>query len=286
MCQSRGRGEKVDELAPYLYRVPKSLSEYGALLSVFQDKIKKQFDAVNYLNCLEEMSRKSESLSEQSIKDTIEVLRLLVAKGKALRARVDVEGAKEEMEDLEARMKEVKIPTDKNQLALARKSYYIDNQKMADRMDTSDMDIAHDLITVAVAEAVGIRPLSSSMDHDHAADETADGGVGGMFGQTIDLCAALKNILEQYPVGSGILKEMLQNADDARASKFHVVYDKRTHKHDKDLLFATGDYKEELSQGPSFLVWDDIAMSAESIKAIQTIAQSSKVDDYGKTVFV
>jgi hypothetical protein len=90
----------------------------------------------------------------------------------------------------------------------------------------------------------------------------------------------LRNILSQYPEGSGILKELLQNADDAQASEFHAVYDMRHH--GTDFLFAQGDFGKE-AQGPAFLAFDNVQMQPENIQAIQNVAQSSKTSDYGKT---
>eukprot|EP01046_Picozoa_sp_COSAG06_P114856 COSAG06_NODE_61700_length_267_cov_0.601190_1_plen_66_part_01 len=49
------------------------------------------------------------------------------------------------------------------------------------------------------------------------------------FHQQEDLTTRLHNILEEYPAGVGIFKEFLQNADDAGARKFAIVWDQRSH---------------------------------------------------------
>lgn len=39
------------------------------------------------------------------------------------------------------------------------------------------------------------------------------------FGQRVRPTAAIRNILDTYPFGVGILRELLQNSDDARATR-------------------------------------------------------------------
>ena len=47
------------------------------------------------------------------------------------------------------------------------------------------------------------------------------------FSQKEELTTRIRNILDEYPQGQTILKEFLQNADDAKASKFAVCLDLR-----------------------------------------------------------
>lgn len=39
------------------------------------------------------------------------------------------------------------------------------------------------------------------------------------FGQTVDLTQRIREVLTNYPEGTTILKELIQNADDASAKK-------------------------------------------------------------------
>jgi hypothetical protein len=38
---------------------------------------------------------------------------------------------------------------------------------------------------------------------------------GADFGQRVDLCVRIREILRNYPLGTSVFKELLQNADDA-----------------------------------------------------------------------
>ena len=52
------------------------------------------------------------------------------------------------------------------------------------------------------------------------------------FGQKVDLCQRIRDVTVNYPEGA-LLKEMVQNADDAGASTFKVLLDCRTHPHEQ-----------------------------------------------------
>ena len=102
--------------------------------------------------------------------------------------------------------------------------------------------------------------------------------IGQPFGQHEELTDRLKNILTAYPADEGILKELLQNADDAKASEIHFVFDPRTHgsKH----VFSD-DWKD--LQGPAICVYNDKPFSKDDIEGIQKLGIGSKVDDPMKT---
>jgi hypothetical protein len=49
------------------------------------------------------------------------------------------------------------------------------------------------------------------------------------FGQHEELTTRLANLVRQYPAGPGIIKEFIQNADDAGATRLDIVMDWRDH---------------------------------------------------------
>lgn len=50
---------------------------------------------------------------------------------------------------------------------------------------------------------------------------------GTDFGQKVDLCVRIREILRNYPEGLSIISELVQNADDATARSIKLVLDER-----------------------------------------------------------
>ena len=97
------------------------------------------------------------------------------------------------------------------------------------------------------------------------------------FGQEEKLTIRLNNILRDYPRDITFLKEMLQNADDANATKLFVILDKRFHSKEKVL---TEEWKQ--LQGPAILIWNNSTFSKDDLNGIQKIGLGSKRDDADK----
>lgn len=97
------------------------------------------------------------------------------------------------------------------------------------------------------------------------------GNFGDDFGQKVDLTASIRNILRNYPEGTAILKELVQNADDAGARVVRFCLDHRHHATSKLADPALGQF-----QGPSLLVYNSAIFTEEDFKSIQRIGDSLK----------
>ncbi|KAJ7633010.1 hypothetical protein FB45DRAFT_832425 [Roridomyces roridus] len=97
------------------------------------------------------------------------------------------------------------------------------------------------------------------------------------FSEHTDLTKIIKSILDSYPLGNGILRELLQNSDDASATTQTFILDLRTHP-------STSVVDPELSgsQGPALLAVNDTLFSDEDWKGISTLHGSSKTTDETK----
>ena len=102
--------------------------------------------------------------------------------------------------------------------------------------------------------------------------------IGQEFGQREELTDRLKGILKSYPCDVGILKELVQNADDAGATEIHFIYDPRTHPGDRLL---SKNWKE--LQGPALCVYNNRPFSEEDLEGIQRLGIGSKTEDPTKT---
>jgi len=102
--------------------------------------------------------------------------------------------------------------------------------------------------------------------------------IGQSFGQREELTDRLKCILKAYPCDVGILKELVQNADDAGATELHFVYDPRNHPTERLL----SDNWKEL-QGPALCVYNNRPFSEKDLEGIQRLGIGSKTEDPTKT---
>jgi hypothetical protein len=98
------------------------------------------------------------------------------------------------------------------------------------------------------------------------------------FHQQEDLTTRLHNILEEYPVGIGIFKEFLQNADDAGARRFAILYDRGSYSHEGGLLSP----EMGLWQGPALYVYNDATFTDSDFESISHVGRSGKLDDVSK----
>ena len=101
--------------------------------------------------------------------------------------------------------------------------------------------------------------------------------IGKPFGQSEKLTLRLQNILSSYPCDVGILKELVQNADDSGSTEIHIVFDPRYHGTTRVL---TEKWKE--LQGPALCVYNNKPFSNAEIEGIQKIGLGSKRDDADK----
>ena len=97
---------------------------------------------------------------------------------------------------------------------------------------------------------------------------------GDPFGQHEELTRRIQNIIRDYPFNTTILKELLQNTDDAKAKKMYIILDKRTHGKESVISKEWQDL-----QGPALLVWNDSTFTERDLKGIQELGLGSKRSD-------
>ncbi|MGD1808959.1 sacsin N-terminal ATP-binding-like domain-containing protein [Dapis sp. BLCC M126] len=101
---------------------------------------------------------------------------------------------------------------------------------------------------------------------------------GKFFYQSEPLIARLRGIIRDYPEGVGILKELIQNADDAKATKVEIILDWRIHQF-KNLP----DNRMEKLMGPAILVYNNQVFRDQDFESIKSLGQSKKSQDLQKT---
>ncbi|XP_029111080.1 sacsin isoform X2 [Scleropages formosus] len=102
--------------------------------------------------------------------------------------------------------------------------------------------------------------------------------LGSEFGQKEKLTSRIKSILNAYPSEKEMLKELLQNADDAKATEIYFVFDPRCHSTDR--IF---DDKWIPMQGPALCVYNNQPFTEDDVRGIQNLGRGTKEANPGKT---
>ncbi|HLO52449.1 MAG TPA: hypothetical protein VK211_28875 [Kamptonema sp.] len=101
---------------------------------------------------------------------------------------------------------------------------------------------------------------------------------GKSFYQSETLIARLRGIIRDYPEGVGIIKELIQNADDAKATRVEITIDWRYHQGRR----LPDDRMIQL-MGPAILVYNDRVFTDKDFDSIRSLGQSEKAQDLQKT---
>ena len=100
-------------------------------------------------------------------------------------------------------------------------------------------------------------------------------GIG--FGQHEDLTKRIQNLLRGY-TEKDIIKELLQNADDSKATEVEFILDYRNHSTEKVL---SDEWKR--LQGPALIVANNGKFTSNDLEAIQKLGEGNKSRDRLKT---
>ncbi|XP_022102271.1 sacsin-like [Acanthaster planci] len=129
----------------------------------------------------------------------------------------------------------------------------------------------HSCVTTKEAEVFGI--MTQKERQLEACSSSA--GFEMEFGQHEELVDRLRSILVSYPNISDVFKELLQNADDAKATEVHFVYDPRSHETGKIISETWA----PIQRMPSLCVYNDKPFSEADISGIQKVGIGAKRDD-------
>ena len=131
----------------------------------------------------------------------------------------------------------------------------------------------HCSVPSVTVERLGVPSLTHRMlDPDELS-------IGEEFGQEEKLTTRLSRLLEDYKDGLAVLKELVQNADDAGATDVRFLYDERTNEDAMTFLIDEGMKK---CQGPALWVYNDATFKDEDFVNITKLNEATKVNDTEK----
>ncbi|CAE8650392.1 unnamed protein product, partial [Polarella glacialis] len=134
----------------------------------------------------------------------------------------------------------------------------------------------HGDVPEAVAQRFGVPRLSEVLA-DECRFSVGDGGDWlEVTGQSEPLTRRLRNILKDYPWQS-LVKEMLQNAEDAGAKTFRMLVDRRPRGCSSLLTSEMASW-----QGPCLWFYNDSVFEEKDFAALVSLGQGSKGGEAGK----
>ncbi len=258
--------------SPYLYQLPQDFQVYRQLLNVFG--IKNTFsyrDYVEVLILMAEDTNANTSDTQHVRALTDENVDLAVTLATLISAEIG----------LSVHNHTLFIPD--NTCKLVRSTELVnDDVPWLSGPDYTSVRLGckliHPNISSHVAEKLGVKSLRLSIVNKNLEQNLFSVDAMEAFGQAESLTSRLKTILDMYPDGNPIFSELVQNADDAGATKVCIMIDKNTYPSESLL-----DSKMSALQGPSLLVFNDAKFTEADFKSLARIGQGSKLEKLATT---
>ena len=235
---------------PYLFRVPSSIVARTNLLKALE--IKEKFTILDFLNALHFLH---DEYGTEQLPDNCQRL------------------VKEIITELSSCSE---LPTDHPPIMLPDTTFVMHEASQLAFNDAQWLPpeagytyVNDRFITRDLAQKLGVKMVRSKRLDKYRSQTRHFKGVP--FGQHEELTRRIQNILRDYPFDVTILKELLQNADDAKATKMYVILDERKHNTERVL----SEKWHEL-QGPALLVWNDSEFTEQDLEGIQKLGLGSK----------
>ncbi|CAL8265839.1 unnamed protein product [Lota lota] len=246
--------EKEDfEAKPYLHVLPPVFAAFKSLWESVG--VQKTFTRSQYLTVLQEIhaAHGQKPLSKPDLNICLTVLRGLYKN-------------KEKIQDC-------LIPNEHGVLQPAAELSFNDSPWMPLSLGVT---LCHEDITRVMACHFGIKTTKHQTLENHLVANMSP--FEFEFEQREQLTVRIKNIIAAYPSKKDILKELIQNADDAEATEIHLVWDKR--KHGTQKTFGN---KWNHLQGPALCIYNNKVFSDADLKGIQQLGEGGKHNTPGKT---
>ena len=249
-------------LEPFIWMLPYDLEKYSSLFQALGVKhIVNESQIIGILEKIKQGSSKSLCLSsEEAWQLVMSILNWIT-------------GNPEHMVDA-SHCDSVYVPTESHSdwptLEACKDVVYTDSEFLKQYLLVSKADdvsytFVNHRITPQLAYKLRLEPLSEYLNISEDAFEDV--------GQSEPLTVRLKNILKDYKDGLTIIKELLQNADDAGAKEMSICYDARQHTVRREALFFPGMAN---CHGPALLVHNDAKFTQEDFRNITKLAGATK----------
>ena len=243
--------------APFLFTLPPNyIRDYQNLFEMMQ--IKRTFGDEDYINALYELesTKQGNVLPGNELQTAIFFI-----------SQIDVQNPT--MKDYIGH-----VPLPDTDCILRRSKDLVVNLSLWLKDPENNLKV-HEKVPPQTALALGAKSLKNVIlkKYSHRI------GYGESFEQHEELTDRLKGILDGYPT-DGILKELVQNADDAQASEIHFIHDTRSL---GCVKVATEEKTSAEIQGPALCVYNDKPFTPKDLDGIRNLGIGSKRDTPGMT---
>ena len=243
------------DCSPYLFQITHELAlSFTPLLKAAG--VKTKFDEQDYISSLQKIKEQAgqQPLDKQNLQVAIHIV-------KQLGETVDVTRTNRQLLEM------IYVPNSKGIMHPVSELCIRDCSWLPDE---EGVNFINDNIPLLTSRKLGVKTRKQEALRPRA--------YGIPFGQREKLANRLKRILTGYPCEKEILKELLQNADDAQATEVWFIKDPRHHPDER--VFE--DIWKPL-QGPALCVYNNKPFRNEDIEGIRNLGEGSKGDDPNKT---
>ncbi|XP_002740585.1 sacsin-like [Saccoglossus kowalevskii] len=239
--------------APYLYTVCDFLKPFSELLKACG--VRECFDMLDYVNAINQLARE-----KNHTKLTQDQLDLIINLTSHFRNTEHM---------YKPYLDKIYLPGQDCILYQPKDLAYNDVPWI--EVEDGEYTFVHETFSRSLAIKLGVKPIRTKKVEEYSTG--VDFFIGDYFGQNECLADRIKGILHNYPFGVDILKELVQNADDAQATTVHVIYDKRKHLSEKVFNNSWIDV-----MGPALCIYNDKIFTDKDIKGIQKLGIGGKRD--------
>ena len=243
------------DCSPYLFQITHELAlSFTPLLKAAG--VKTKFDEQDYISSLQKIKEQAgqQRLDKQNLQVAIHI-------AKQLGETLDVTRTNRQLLEM------IYVPNSKGIMHPVSELCIRDCSWLPDE---EGVNFINDNIPLLTSRKLGVKTRKQEALRPRA--------YGIPFGQREKLANRLKRILTGYPCEKEILKELLQNADDAQATEVWFIKDPRHHPDER--VFE--DIWKTL-QGPALCVYNNKPFRNEDIEGIRNLGEGSKGDDPNKT---
>lgn len=252
-------GKDSLDLKPYRFTLPTEFFNFRSLWN--ECGLKQRSDLREVLQAVNDSHERKDDLEQTTVDRDIQlcinILNIL---------------AKQKCPDMESLLIPVVTKSCKLQMKRASECSYVDKEWYQHGFDVedvmADVFLIHELVPLQTAEQLNIPSLISRF----VGVEELDIG----FGQSEPLTRRLNAILRDYTDGMAVLKELIQNADDAGASKVCFLYDERYNEDARHILLDQG--MKDL-QGPALWTYNNAVFTDVDFESIVKLSGATKEQD-------